>query len=158
MNDPQRTRGVIERLYEFLERNGFEYEKDAAAGGAAVQLSGEDFPIRLELSVSDRAQRLDVYSVLTFGLRPERAADLARAVNFINGRTAGGKFALNLADETVCYIGSAFFAGAAVGDDFIKNLISEAYYQIETYNDQLYAVNRGLLTVKEFMIQNGADR
>lgn len=155
MNNQDRAQLVYESLGNFLTKSGFKFDKNDAEKIINVTLTGEDFPVEIILLSGAEKQRLDVFSQLPFEIRREKAMDVAMAIANINARIAGGKFCLYL-DKSVCSYESGMFFGelTGFGEEFAKEIISSAFTIIEKYNDQLYALNKGLISLKDLLSRN----
>lgn len=152
MTDKERAKAAYKSICDFMDDAKLKYQKDDAENVAFVTITGEDFPVTLMFSVSEEKQRVETYSRMPFEIKKEKAVDLAMAIAAINNRIAYGKFVLYLDKDQLTYENSEYITdlegfSAAYG----RTLVAPAYSIVEEYNDKLYAISKGLMTVKDFL-------
>ncbi len=152
MNDTERAAAALKAVCDYMDGAKLEYERHTEKNTVLVTITGNDFPVTLMFTADPGKQRIETYSEIPFVVRTEKTVDLALACAAINGRIAYGKFCL-YPDRNLCtYENSEYLTGlegfsAAYGGA----LVAPAYSIVEEYNEKLYAVNKGLLSVREFV-------
>lgn len=151
MNDKERAAAAFEAITGFMDEAKLKYDSESDKNVAFVTITGDDFPVTLMFSVSAEKQRVETYSQMPFEIKPDRSVDVAIALAAINSRIAYGKFCLYI-DKGLCtYENSEYITGLdGFSTEYGKSLVGPAYSIVEEYNDKLYAINKGLLTVKDF--------
>lgn len=155
MTDNERAKAVMGAITEFMDSAKLGYEYDEENNTAFVTITGDDFPVSLMFSANEKNGRVETYSRMPYEIKKEKAMDIAMAIAAINSRIAYGKFCLYI-DKGICtYENSEYFTGLeGFSTDYGRALVAPAYSIVEEYNEKLYAVNKGLMTVKEFISGN----
>ena len=152
MTDKERAKAAYKAVCDFLDEAKLKYQKDDAENVAFISITGDDFPVTLMFAASEEKQRIETYSKLPFEIKKEKAVDLAMAIAAINNRIAYGKFVLYIEKDQCTYENSEYLTGLeGFGVEYGRTLVAPAYAVIEEYNDKLYAISKGLLTVKDFL-------
>ena len=84
----------------------------------------------------------------------EKAVDLVMAATYINQTLAIGTFCVDTDEKYCSFESNELFTGLhGFSREYAERVILSAFSAIEQYNDKLFAVNSGLMTVKEFAAQ-----
>lgn len=152
MNDTQKATAVITAITDYMDETKLKYDADHEKNTVFITVTGDDFPVTLMFSVNAENNRVETYSRLPFEIKKEKAVDVAMAIAAINARIAYGKFCLYF-DKGVCsYENNEYLTGVeGFSSEYGKVLVATAYSIIEEYNDKLFAVNKGLMSVKDFL-------
>ena len=152
MDDAQRAAAAFRAVTDFMQEAKLKYETNDEENTAFVTITGDDFPVALLVSVSEEKQCVETYSQLPFAIRKEKTVDIALAIAAINVRIACGKFCL-YPDKGLCTFENNEYITGLEGftPAYGKAVVASAYAVIEEYNDSLYAVNKGMLRVKDFV-------
>lgn len=152
MDDIQRADAAFKAITDFMDGAKLKYEANAEERTCFVTVTGNDFPVALLFSVSAEKQRVEAYSQIPFEIKKEKAVDIAMALTAINGRIAYGKFCLYM-DKGLCTYENSEYITSLEGftSEYGKALVATAYSVVEEYNDSLYSLNKGLMTVKDFL-------
>lgn len=152
MNDIERAKAAYKAITDFLDDSNLKYEARPNDNVVFVTITGEDFPVTLMFTVRAEAQRVETYSQIPIEIKSEKAVDVAMACAAINNRIAYGKFCLYF-DRSVCtYENSEYIDGLeGFSSEYGRRIVATAYSIVEAYNDKIYAVNRGVLGVKELL-------
>lgn len=152
MNDTQRAAEAFKAITDFMDEAKLKYEADNEKNVCFVTVTGDDFPVTLMFTVSAAQQRVETYSQIPFEIKKEKAVDIAMALAAINCRIAYGKFCLYM-DKGLCTYENSEYITSLEGftSAYGKALVAPAYSIVEEYNDKLYSINKGLLSVKDFL-------
>lgn len=157
MTDKERAKAAYKAICDFMDEAKLKYDKDDAENVAYVTITGEDFPVTLIFSVSEEKQRVETYSKLPFEIKKEKAVDLAMAIAAINNRIAYGKFVLYLDQDKCAYENSEYITDLeGFSPAYGHTLVGPAFSIVEKYNDKLYAISKGLMSVKDFLASMNA--
>lgn len=154
MNDKERAAAAYKAITDFMDEAKLKYDSDPDKKVAFVTITGDDFPVTLMLQASEERQRVEVYSQMPFEIKQDKGVDVATALAAINARIAYGKFCLYF-DKGLCTYENSEYINGLEGftSEYGKTLVGPAYSIVEEYNDKLYAINKGLLSVKDFVAQ-----
>ena len=152
MNDTERAKAAYKAITSFLDESNLKYESRPNENVAFVTITGEDFPVTLMFTVRSEAQRVETYSQIPVEIKSEKAVDVAMACAAINNRIAYGKFCLYF-DQNICTYENSEYINGLEGftSEYGRRIVGPAYSIVEAYNDKIYAVNRGVLSVKELL-------
>lgn len=154
MTKQERADAVFKCFCDYLDSEKLKYQKDEGERSIILQLTGEDFPMTTLFHVEDEAERTFVFSKMPFEIQKEKLVDLVMAVNYINQVLAIGTFCVDL-DKMYCsFESNEIFTGLeGFNAEYAERVIMVAFSAIEKYNDKLFAINKGLMTVKDFAAQ-----
>lgn len=154
MTKRERADAVYKCFCGFLDGKGYKYRADVSERSIILQFSGEDFPMTALFRVEEENERVFVYSKLPFEMQRSKHVDLVMATTYINQVLPIGTFCVD-ADERACSFESCeVYAGlSGFSAEYAERVIMSAFSAIEKYNDKLFAVNKGLMSVKEFAAQ-----
>ncbi len=154
MTKTERADEVYRCLCEYLDGKNLKYRQDAAERSILLQLTGEDFPMTTLFRVEEENERIFVFSKLPFEVQKEKAVDLVMAATYINQTLAIGTFCVDTDEKYCSFESNELFTGLhGFSREYAERVILSAFSAIEQYNDKLFAVNSGLMTVKEFAAQ-----
>ena len=154
MTAAERADSVFGCYCEYLDGKGLRYKKDADERKILLQMTGANLPVTLLLSVEEDNERTFVFAKLPFDVSREKRVDLAMAVTYINAVLATGTFCVDADGGYVSYESNELYTGLhGFTAAYAERVIVSAFSAVDMFNDQLFAVNKGLLTVKEFAAQ-----
>lgn len=154
MTDIERVQAAYTAVTDFLDAARLSYEGDRENKRLFVTVTGDDFPVSLLVQADEHTMRIQTYSQMPYEIKKEKAVDIAMATAAINRRIAVGKFCLYFDRGLLTYENGEYLSGVGgFTADYGKALIAPAYAVIEQFNDRLYAINKGLLSVKEFLAE-----
>ena len=151
MTEKERAEKVFECFCGYLDGKGLKYKKDDFERSIILQITGEDFPITMLVKVEEENGRTFIFSKIPFEIRKEKLADIVLATTYINQVLAIGVFCVDLNDYYCSFESNEIFAGLdGFNFDYAERVIVGALSAVEKYNDMLFDINKGLMSVKEF--------
>ncbi len=154
MTKKERADAVFSCFCAYLDGKNYKYGKDESERSIVLQLTGEDFPMTVLFKVEEENERTFVFSKIPFEVQKEKLVDLVMATTYINQVLAVGTFCVDLDNDYCSYESNEIFTGlSGFGEAYAEQVILSAFSAIEKYNDKLFAINKGLMTVKEFAAQ-----
>lgn len=154
MTKKERAEAVFKCFCNYLDSENLKYQKDEEKRTIVLQMTGEDFPMTTLFAVEEEAERTFIYSKMPFEIQKEKLVDIVMAVNYINQVLAIGTFCVDVNDLTCSFESNEIFTGlSGFSAAYAERVIMVAFSAIEKYNDKLFAVNKGLMTVKDFAAQ-----
>lgn len=149
MTKTERADAVYSCYCAYLDGKGLTYKRDDAERTILLKMTGDDFPITLLLRVEEENERTFVFGKLPFDLAREKRVDLIMATTYVNQVLAVGTYCVD--GESVSYESNEIYAGLhGFSPAYAERVIGGALSAIDAFNDKLFAVNKGLMTVKEF--------
>lgn len=154
MTKKERADAVFACFCAFLDAKQFKYQKDETERSIILQLTGEDFPMTTLFKVEEEHERMFIFSKIPFELQKDKAVDLVMATTYINQVLAVGTFCVDLDNGYCSFESNEIFTGLEGFDAaYAERVVMSAFSAVEKYNDKLFAINKGLMTVKEFASQ-----
>lgn len=118
-------------------------------------VNGEDIPMRFVIVVDADRQVLRLLSSLSFQMSQEKRIEGAIATCAVSCHLADGSFDYDISDGTIVFRMAASYAGSQIGEGLVQYLISCACHVVDEYNDQFMALDKGMLSIGDFMARNG---
>ena len=154
MTKKERADAVYKCYCDFLDSKGFKYQSDNSERSIILQITGEDFPMTTLFKVEEEHERTFIFSKIPFEANKDKIPDLIMATTLINQILAVGAFCVDTDNLYCSYESNEIFTGlSGFNPDYAERVIISAFSAIEKYNDKLFAINKGLLNLKEFRTQ-----
>lgn len=154
MTKKERADAVFKCYCDFLDGENLKYQKDESERTVILQLTGEDFPMTTMFHVEEEQERTFIFSKMPFEIQKEKLVDIVMAVNYINQVLAIGTFCVDMNNLYCSFESNEIFTGlSGFSKAYAERVIMVAFSAIEKYNDKLFAINKGLMTVKDFAAQ-----
>jgi hypothetical protein len=142
---------VYKTLCAALDANGWRYEKDEEKLVVHFGLTGEDLQMRFIIFVDPGRQMVTVLSPLPFEMSPDKRMEGAMAACAASFGMVNGSFDYNLADGSVVFRMTNNFMESQVGEGLFQYMIRCSAAMVEKYNDQFLALEKGMLSISEFI-------
>jgi hypothetical protein len=143
---------AFESLKKYLEERDLKYVPDSE-GKTAVSLgfSTDDFPLEHRIVITEDPNCVTLYSYFGFEFGEEKRIEAAMAIVMANFRLSDGCFDLNMENGKALYrIQTCYPADGIVEEDFFSYLIANANNAVDFFNDLLFLLSAGKLTIDEF--------
>ncbi len=146
---------VYKTLCQALDKRNWNYTKDEEKLVVVFNVNGDDIPMRILVAVDVQRQLIRLLSYLPFKMDESKRMDGAIAAGAVSYQLADGSFDYNLADGSIIYRMTASFRESTVGVGLFEYLIDCACMTVDEYNDQFLAINKGLLSISDFIAKLG---
>ena len=154
MTKRERADAVFKCYCDFLDGKNFKYQRDESERSIILQITGEDFPMTTLFKVEEEHERTFVFSKIPFEAQKEKLTDLIMATTFINQVLAIGAFCVDTENLYCSFESNEIYTGfGGFNAEYAERVIISAFSAIEKYNDKLFAINKGLMTVRDFSKQ-----
>ena len=154
MTKRERADAVFKCYCDFLDGKNFKYQRDESERSIILQITGEDFPMTTLFKVEEEHERTFVFSKIPFEAQKEKLTDLIMATTFINQVLAIGAFCVDTENLYCSFESNEIYTGLeGFNAEYAERVIISAFSAIEKYNDKLFAINKGLMTVRDFSKQ-----
>ncbi len=158
MADEKKTelaKKVYSTLCSTIDNYQWKYTKDDDKLQVFFRLSGEDIPMDFFLHVDAERQLIRLLSQLPFKMCEEKRMDGAIATCAATYKLLDGSFDYNVSDGTIWFRATASFRESLIGEGLFRYLIAISNYTVDEYNDQFLAINKGLMSISEFLEELG---
>lgn len=149
----QLAKRVYQTLCESIERRNWKYGKDEDEDKLIVHfgVNGEDIPMDFVIIVDAGRQLIRLISPLPFKMSESKRMDGAVAVCAASYGMSDGSFDYDLSDGTITFRMTASFRESIIGEGLFDHMISLSCAIVDDYNDQFLALNKGLMSIKDFI-------
>lgn len=138
-------------LCETLDSIGLNYEKFEEEMIVHFKVHGDDLPIDSIIRIDAERQLVTAISMLPFRFSDERKIDGAIAVCTVNLGLADGCFNYDLSDGTIMFKVNATYLNSKLGKGLFLHLINCTNYVVDEYNDKFFAIEKGYLSIEDFI-------
>ena len=135
-------------LCDALDRRKWNYKKEEEKMLVRFNVSGDDLNMSFVMFMD--ADRDLVMSWLPFNATNNPDA-VSRAVLQANYRMIAGSFDFNYKDGAIAFRLNASYKGAVLGDGAFNYMINVAANTVDEYNDELLMLDKGQITIEQFM-------
>jgi len=142
---------VYETLCEALEKREWKYDKKEDKMVVYFGVSGDDLPMDFIITVDEDRQLIRLISPMSFKMSEEKRIDGAIATCVASYGMADGSFDYDLSDGRIVFRMTASFIDSEIGEDLFQYMISCACAMVDMYNDQFLAINKGFMSISEFI-------
>ena len=101
--------------------------------------------------VDENMQLLRVMSALPFTVSQDKYIDLCTAITYTNNHLPFGTFLLDMQHGLLSYRNTTFFVDGDIGAETFDLLVDIVCHQVDRYNDRLYAMEKGLLSLEDYL-------
>ena len=134
-----------------LDNRGWNYSKIEDRLAINFTVKGDDLPMEYVIFVDADRQLIRVLSRLPFAVKDDKIMDMAIACCVATYGLVDGSFDLDPKSKCVIFRLTVSFLGSEIGEGLFSHIIDFSDYFIDLYNDRLFAVNEGFISVNEFI-------
>lgn len=142
---------VYDTLCEAIENRGWKFERKDQELYVYFEVSGDDIPLSFILAVESERQLIRVISPLPFKMSEEKRTEGAIAVCAASYALLDGNFNYKLSDGKIVFEMTSSFRESLIGEGVFQYMISYACVVVDKYNDLFLALNKGVLSIDDFI-------
>ena len=142
---------VYQTLCEAIERREWHFGKDEEKLLVHFGVNGDDIPMQFILIVDAERQLIRVMSPLPFKMSEAKRMEGAIATCAASFGMADGSFDYDLSDGTIVFRMTASFRESLIGEGLFQYLISCSCAMVDEYNDQFLALDKGIMSITDFI-------
>jgi hypothetical protein len=146
---------IYKTLCDAVEKMELHYDKDEEDLIVHFNMDGDDIPMHFILVVDADRQLVRLMSPLPFKMSEAKRMEGAIATCVASYGLADGSFDYDLADGTIMFRMTASFRNGFVGEGLFQYMISCSCVHVDDYNDQFLAIDKGFLSITDFISKNG---
>ncbi len=155
MDEKKAALAVYATLCQALDARQWKYEKDEENLVVFFGVNGDDIPMRFIMVVDQERQMIRLASPLSFKMSEGKRMEGAIAACVATYGMADGCFDYDLSDGEVVFRMTAFYRDSQIGQGLFQYMISCACAMVDEYNDQFLAIDKGLLSITDFISRRG---
>jgi len=150
----EKAREVYNSIVEALEAREWTFDRNDEDLIIKTGIKGEDLPIEFLLIVNPRNEVIQFISRLPYNIPEEKRIDAAVAVCVANYGLVDGSFDYDVRDGEIRYRVTCSYIGSDVPADLVEYIIFIGVKTVDEYNDRLFMLSKGMISVQEFLDQD----
>ncbi len=155
VKNEKRAIEVYETLCSALDKLNFKYEKEGkdADGDYTVRFSGvgEDLPMEFVMFCDVGRQLVRVMSQMPFAFSQDKRVEGALVTCRANYMMVDGNFDYDFETGKIIFKITSSFRDSLVDEELLLYMIRLAVSMVDEFNDKFFAVDKGLMSVDDFM-------
>ena len=142
---------VYETLCKALDRRGWKYGKDEEKLLVHFGVRGDDIPMNFIIYVDAERQLVRLMSPLPFKMSEEKRMEGAIATCAATYGMADGSFDYDLSNGEIVFRMTASIRESQLGEGLFQYMMSCACAMADKYNDQFLALDKGIMSIADFL-------
>ena len=142
---------VYNTICEALDNRDWHYGKEEDELLVHFGVNGEDIPMNFILVVDAERQLVRLMSPLAFKMSEDKRVEGALATCAASYGLVDGSFDYDMSDGEIVFRMTASFRESEIGEGLFQYMISCSCATVDRYNDQFLALNKGMLTINDFI-------
>lgn len=151
----EKAKSVFDTLVKMLDTRGLRYEKHEERLLIKSGMRGDDLPIEFIVVVKPEQQLVEFLSRLPFVMPEDKRLDGAVAVCVANYGLYDGSFDYNLKNGEIIFRLTSSYRESVLGEELFEYMIMCSSAIVDQYNDKLFMLSKGMITLQQFMEQDG---
>ncbi len=148
---------VYETICQMFDDLDFKYERHDEDLVISCTVKGEDFPMDILFFVNADREIVQLISPLPFRISEEKRMDAAVAVAVANYGLINGSFDYDLSDGEIRFRATQSFLDSILGKDVFHYMLGASTSTIDKYNDRFFMLNKGMITVDQFIEMESSE-
>lgn len=154
-NKMERAQQVYKTLCSAIDATGWHYEKDEPELVAHFSVSSEDIPMKFIVFVDAQRQLVRLASPLLFKMSESKRMEGAIATCVATYTMTDGSFDYDLSDGEIVFRMAATYRESVLGEGLFQYMIACACAAVDRYNDLFLALDKGLISIADFIEKVG---
>ena len=134
-----------------LNQRKWSYDRNDDELRIDIGVTGEDLPMDLIVRFDTEYQIIRLQSLIPFKMDESKRIEGSLATNYINYSLAVGSFDYNVTDGAIAFRLVQSFRNSYISSEICNYLIDVACYTIDKYNDKLFMLSKGNISMSEFI-------
>jgi len=151
VNKTELAKKVYTTLCDAIDKREWKYDKEEDDLVVHFGVSGDDIPMQFILVVDEDRQLIRLMSPLPFEISEEKRMEAAIATCVASFGLADGSFDYDLSNGRIVFRMTASFRDSVIGEGLFQYMISCSCAMVDQYNDQFLAIDKGLMTINDFI-------
>ncbi len=141
---------AYDMLCNTLDSAGWNYDKNTEKKTVSTGMASEDLNIMFGIQVSEERQLITLDSGLPFTVPEEHRLNMAVGINEVNRRLMEGMFKFNFKTGNLYFRITASFENSPLSEKDILHMLLYSGKTVDTYNDKIFLLSKGVLSVEQF--------
>lgn len=147
----RRAEVTYRNLCKALDKIDCKYEKSDDKLSVQFTANGNDIPMPCLMHVDPVRQQISLLSVIPVTVEQDKRCELAIATSYANYNLADGNFDLDLERGTITFRVTSSFRDSVINNNLFYYMVQCAGAVVDKYNDKFMALNKGEMTIEEFI-------
>ena len=147
----KRAREVYNTLCNAIDSRGWKYKKNEEDLAVEFGVSGDDVPMHFSMFIDEDRQLIRLLSPIPFFMSEDKRIEGAIATCVASCDMYDGSFDYDLSDGMIVFRMTESFRGRMVGEELFQYMVSKSCAAVDQYNDVFFAIDKGLLSIEEFI-------
>ncbi|MBR2912810.1 MAG: YbjN domain-containing protein [Oscillospiraceae bacterium] len=148
---------VYETICQMFDDLEFKYERHDEDLVVSCSIKGEDFPMDILFIVDADRELVQLLSPMPFRISEDKRIDTAVAVAVANYGLINGSFDYDMSDGEIRFRATQSFLDSILGKEVFRYMLGASTSSIDKYNDRFFMLNKGMMTVEQFIEMEGSD-
>ena len=142
---------VFNTLCSAIDKNEWQYDKKDDILTVYFGVKSKDLPIRFVIAVDEERELIRLFSPFNFNMSEGKRIDGAVAVCAASFGMYDGHFGYDISDGSITFKMTASYRNSIIGEELFLYLIFCSCSMVEKFNDQFMAIDKGIISVEEFI-------
>ena len=152
------AQNVYETICQMFDDMDFNYERHDEDLVISCTVRGDDFPMEILFFVYADREIVQLLSPMPYHINEDKRADAAIAVAVANYGLINGSFDYDMSDGEIRFRATQAFMDSILGKEVFRYMLAVASSSIDKYNDRFFMLNKGMMTVEQFIeMENSKD-
>lgn len=148
---------VYNDLRTHLDSIGLKYTRHDDDKVISLGMNGDDLPMDMILAVREKQEVIQLISPIRPKAPEDKRIDAAVAVNVANYGIVFGSFDYDVSDGEIRWRATLPYRDAAITKDQVHYLVMVSAATIDKYNDKFLMLNKGMMTLQQFIESENAE-
>lgn len=148
----ERAKKAYETLCATLDSKNWHYTKDEEKLSIDCGAQGEDLPMEIKMVVDAERQIVLLLSHMPFVIAEDKRLDVAIATSIVNNNLVDGSFDFDIPSGHMFFRMTSSFIDCEIGGELLMFMLMISFHTIDKYNDKFLLLAKGMIGIKDFMI------
>lgn len=142
---------VYETICQMFDDMDFKYDRHDEDMVVTCTVRGEDFPMEILFFVHADREIVQLLSPLPFHINEDKRMDAAVAVAVANYGLVNGSFDYDMSDGEIRFRATQAYMDSILGKEIFRYMLAAVTSSVDKYNDRFFMLNKGMMTVEQFI-------
>ena len=149
----EKAKKIYETVMKTFDGMGWTYDRYDEELCVVSGVKSDDHPNRFSISEYEKNQLIRLVSTLPFNVPEDKRIDIALAVCAISDSIIDGSFDYNIFDGEISFRLTSSYRESEISTDLIEYMIGVSTSTVDAYNDKLFAICKGYMTLEQLYEQ-----
>jgi len=155
--DMRKAKEVYKTLIRMLDGINWNYDRDDDKLLIKSGVSSDDLTVEFIVVVQPKQEVVQFLSTLPFKMPEDKRVDGAVATSVVNYRLVHGSFDYDMRDGRIIFRMTSSYRDSKISEELLKYTIMVSSATVDDYNDKLFMLSKGMITLDDFIKKVEAD-